>query len=109
MSSMPDLDFDIPWGFSDGACQGHPPICRVGVVLFMEQNHFIHPPICRVGVVLFMKQNHFIHIRYPSGRGTNNRAEFITLWTLLEMAMNKGVKKFTDFGRLQAGHRLVQK
>jgi hypothetical protein len=27
---MSPLDFEIPWGFFDGACQGHPPVCEWG-------------------------------------------------------------------------------
>lgn len=79
--SMPDLDYEIPWGFFDGASQGHPPYCGVGVVLFVSQNHFIH-------------------IRYSPDRGTNNRAELIALWTLLEAASKKGtgIKKTAGDG-----------
>jgi hypothetical protein len=57
---MPVLDGDIPWGYFDCASEGHPPICRVGEVLFLNQSHFIY-------------------IKYAPGRGSNNRAEFITL------------------------------
>lgn len=39
---MQAIDYDIPWGFFDGACQGLPLVCGVGVVLFMSQNHYIH-------------------------------------------------------------------
>jgi hypothetical protein len=71
---MPELNQEIPWGFFVGASKGHPLRCGIGVVLFIIQNHFLH-------------------LRYAPGRGTNNRAEFITLWTLLEIAIKKGIKK----------------
>jgi hypothetical protein len=29
---LPSLDYEIPWGYFDGASQGHPPSCGVGVV-----------------------------------------------------------------------------
>lgn len=68
------IDYEIPWGYFDGANQGH-------------------HPMCRVGVVLFIKHNHYIFIRYTSGSGSNNRAEFIGLWTLLETAKKKDIRK----------------
>lgn len=66
-------------GFLDGACQGH-------------------PPVCGVGVVLHLKQNHYVHIQYAPGAGTNNRAEFIALWTLSEAAVKKDIKKLQVLG-----------
>jgi ribonuclease HI len=72
---MPEMDFGTPWGFFDGASQGHPPMCGVGVVLFFNQSHYIH-------------------IRYAPGRGTNNRVEFIALWTLLNVAKEKDLANF---------------
>jgi hypothetical protein len=50
----PDIDYSIPWGYFDGASQGVPPRCGVGVVLYI--NH-----------------SHYIHIRYSPGGGTNNK------------------------------------
>jgi hypothetical protein len=41
LPSMPDLDFNIPWGFFDSAAQGNPNICRVCVVLYLHQNHYL--------------------------------------------------------------------
>jgi hypothetical protein len=35
-SILPDMDLDISWGLFDGAIQGHPPVCAVGVVLFLK-------------------------------------------------------------------------
>jgi ribonuclease HI len=52
-----------------------------------------HPSMCGVGVVLCLNQTHYIHIRYAPGPGTNNRAEFIGLWALLEAAKDKDIKK----------------
>jgi ribonuclease HI len=76
---MSHLDFEIPWGFFDGAFQGH-------------------PPMCGVGVVLHLKKNHYIHIRYAPSSGTNNRVEFIALWTLLEAGIKKVVRKLQVLG-----------
>jgi ribonuclease HI len=70
---MPEIDFKISWGYFDGACQGHPPVCGIGVVLFL--NH-----------------SHYLYIRYAPRSGTNNMVEFIDLWTLLEAAIKKDVK-----------------
>jgi hypothetical protein len=67
---MPSLDLGILWGFFDGAAQGHPSKCSVGVVLFIIQTHYIH-------------------IRYAPRRGTNNKDEMIALWTLLETTKQK--------------------
>jgi hypothetical protein len=39
---MPQLDSNIPWAFFDGASQGDPPVCVVGAVLYMNQNHYFH-------------------------------------------------------------------
>lgn len=38
----PSIDFEIPWGYFDRANQGHLLKCGVGVVLFLNQNHYIH-------------------------------------------------------------------
>lgn len=72
--SMPALDFQMSWEFFNEASQGHPPLCRVGVILHVSHNHYIH-------------------IQYAPGRGSNNRAEFITLWNLLEAVTKKGLTK----------------
>ena len=79
VSVMLELDFGIPWGFFDGVCQGHPPVCAVGVFLCINHNHYIH--VC-----------------YSPERGTNGRAEFIALRTLLEIASIKDVKKLQIMG-----------
>jgi len=39
---MLEIDFRICWEFFDRACQGHPPVCGVGVVLYIKENHYIH-------------------------------------------------------------------
>jgi ribonuclease HI len=75
----PPIDYTIPWGYFDGASQGHPPACGVRVVLFI-----IH--------------SHYIHIRYSPGGRTNNRAELIALWTLLETTKEKNMTKLQVFG-----------
>jgi hypothetical protein len=38
---MPELDFVIPWGCFDGACQVNPPICGVGEVIYLKKNNYI--------------------------------------------------------------------
>jgi hypothetical protein len=62
----PAIDYTIPWGYFNGACQ-------------------VHPLNYRVGVVMFLSHSHYIHIRYTPGGGTNNREELISLWTLLKI------------------------
>jgi len=79
---MLELDFEIPWGFFDGMCQGHPSSYGVGVVLYI--NH-----------------SHYIHIWYAPGVGTNNRAKFTTLWILLEAVIKKDVHKLQVLGDLK--------
>lgn len=71
--SMPTLDYEIPWGYFDEACQGHPPICGVGVVLFLNHKHSLQS-------------------KYTPDVETNNKVEFIALWTLLEATIKKDVK-----------------
>jgi hypothetical protein len=51
---MPLLDYETPWGFFDGASQGHPPRCGFRVLLFMNSRHFFY-------------------IRYVPGHGSNNK------------------------------------
>jgi ribonuclease HI len=76
---MPALDLDNPSGFFDGAIRGHPPSCGVEVVLFINQRHYMH-------------------IKYALSSGSNNRAEFIALRTLLAIAQEKGSKKLQVMG-----------
>jgi ribonuclease HI len=73
------LDYEIQWEFFDKACQGH-------------------PPACGVGVVLHLKKDDYIHIHYALENDTNNRAEFISLWTLLEIVVRKVIKKLQVMG-----------
>jgi ribonuclease HI len=75
----PTIDPSYPWGFFDGACQGHPPRCGVGVVMYLSSTHYIH-------------------IRYAPGGGTNSRAELTALWTLLEAAKEKSIRTLQVFG-----------
>jgi len=35
----PPIDYVVPWGYFDGAYQGHPPKCGVGPILFINHNH----------------------------------------------------------------------
>jgi ribonuclease HI len=75
----PSLDYDTPWGYLDNAIQGNPPSCGVGVVLYL--NH-----------------NHYIFIGYSLGSIMNNKAEITTLWTLLETTKKKDVRKLQVLG-----------
>jgi ribonuclease HI len=54
--------------------------------------------MCGVGVMLFIKHNHYIFIRYALGSGSNNREEFIALWTLLETTKKKDIRKLQVMG-----------
>jgi hypothetical protein len=74
LPTMLALDLDTPWGFFDDASRGHPPQCRVGVVLYINQSHYMH-------------------IKYALGRSSNNIEKCIALWTLLAIAQEKGAKK----------------
>jgi ribonuclease HI len=47
---------------------------------------------------MFINQNHYIYIRYAPGQGSNNRAELIALWTLLETTKQKDIKKLQVMG-----------
>jgi hypothetical protein len=76
---MLDLDFKIPWGYFDGASQGHPTVCGVEVVLFMNQNHCMH-------------------IIYAPGHGLNNRVEFLALRTPPSEAHKKGIRNLQVLG-----------
>jgi ribonuclease HI len=76
---MSKLVYEVPWGFFNDACQGHPPMFNVGMVLFMNQNHYVH--IC-----------------CAPGTETNNKAEFKALWMLLETAIKKDAKKSQVLG-----------
>jgi ribonuclease HI len=49
-------------------------------------------------VVLFISHNHYIHIRYAPGGETNNRAELIAMWTLLETGKENNLNKLQVFG-----------
>jgi hypothetical protein len=71
---MPSINYEVPWGYFDVMCQGHPPSCGVGAVLYINNNNYIY-------------------IRYAPRTGTNNRAEFITLWTLPKTTIKKDVNK----------------
>ena len=68
--SMHEIDFNILWGYFNGAYKGHPSQCGVGVILYITQNDFFH--VC-----------------YIPGNGTNKKAELIALWTRLEVASKK--------------------
>jgi hypothetical protein len=50
-------------------------------------------PSFGVGVVLFINQNHYIYIRCAPGGGKNNKVVLIVLWTLLEIAKQKDIMK----------------
>jgi hypothetical protein len=70
--TMSSMRFEIPWGFFDGSSQGHPPRCKVGVVLFITSKHFFH-------------------IIYAPSLGSNTKAEFLALYSLLFFAKSHGL------------------
>jgi ribonuclease HI len=49
-------------------------------------------------VVLYLNHSHYPFIKYSPGNGSNNRVEFISLWTLLEMEKTKDVRKLQVLG-----------
>lgn len=77
------IDFNIPWGFFHGACQGVPALCQIGAVLYLNQSH-----------VYWM--------RYAMGRGTNTKAELSVLCTLLHLASSVGIEKIQIMGYSKA-------
>jgi ribonuclease HI len=69
----------IPWGLFDGASQGHPPRCGVGVVSYISgENYF--------------------KVIYAPGSGSNMKAEFSTVWTLLFMLKFLKLRKVQVMG-----------
>jgi ribonuclease HI len=54
--------------------------------------------MCGVGVELYINDNHYMFIKYALGIETDNRFEFIALWTLLETTIKKDVKKLQVMG-----------
>lgn len=60
---MPPFDRGIPWGFFDGAHQGHPPCCGAGAVLYITDSHFFE-------------------VRNAPGKRTNTKTELSDLWAL---------------------------
>jgi len=78
-SLLPEINYGSLWGYLNGASQGH-------------------PPNCGVGVVLFIRKNYYIFIRYVLDLGSNNRVGYIALWTLLETAKEKNVRKLQVMG-----------
>lgn len=66
------IDKTVPWGYFDGAAQGEPTVCGVGVVLHLNEDHFFR-------------------LKWGLGEGTNNRAELLALYMLLIFAHEKEV------------------
>jgi len=49
--------------------------------------------------MLFLNQAHYMHIKYAPGRHSNNKVEFIALWTLLQVEREKkGVERLQVIG-----------
>jgi ribonuclease HI len=57
-----------------------------------------NPPMCGVVIVLYINHNPYIFIRYDPGAGSNNRVEYIALWTVVEVAKKKDVTKLRVMG-----------
>lgn len=68
-----EIDFDMAWRFVDGACQG--------VLVF-----------CRVGVNLFLDEQHSLKLRLVSRPSTNYQTKCYAMWFLLKPTIDKGVK-----------------
>ena len=54
---MPQLDFDMSWGYFDGANLGHSP--RMGI-----------------NVILYLNVHHYFFMHYIARRGSNMKAKF---------------------------------
>src|SRR5687768_2925678 len=65
----------MPVGFCDGACRGNPGPMGIGAVLYDELGGKKLGEVSRV-----------------CGSGTNNRAEYLALIALLELAKEKGLR-----------------
>jgi ribonuclease HI len=76
---MPEILNGIPWGFFDGASQGYPPLCGVGIVLFISKDDFFN-------------------VRYVPSRGTNMKGELSAMWNLLFYANIMNMRKVWVFG-----------
>jgi ribonuclease HI len=74
-----ELDFEIPWDFFDGEFQWN-------------------PSVYIMGVLLLIKKTRCIYIKYSPGFVTNNKEEFVVLWSLLEATKEKDVKKLHILG-----------
>jgi hypothetical protein len=64
---IPDVKDGIPWRFFDTAFQGHP---------------FFYG----VGVIIYISKDHIFKIFYALGHGTNMKAKFSAMWTLMYYA-----------------------
>ena len=49
------------------------------------------PGACRLDVVVYINHNHYMFIRYNFRPGIDNIVEFIMLWNLLEMKIQKEI------------------
>lgn len=72
---MPPLDHDNLWSLFDGATPGHPSICIIVVVLFLNKSHYMH-------------------VKYSPGCRTNNHSEFIASLTLFCIHSKKISKSY---------------
>jgi hypothetical protein len=75
---MPKVKDGIPWGFFDGACQGHPSFCGVGVIIYISKEHFFK-------------------ILCSRSCDTNMKAEFSAMWTLMYYANMLDLRKMQVF------------
>jgi ribonuclease HI len=80
--TMPELIEETPWGFFDGTSQGHPLVCGVGAVLYINENH--HFEVC-----------------YTPGRGSNMKAELTAIWALVFLTISLNLRKLQIFGDSQ--------
>ena len=76
---LPNIEHENPCNFFNGACQGTPGSCGSRAVLWFDTSHYFF-------------------LKFTAGQGTNNHAEFYTLWILLKTAGEKELKQLQVFG-----------
>lgn len=72
---MASLDLRIPWGFFNGASQGHPSLGKAPIVLYLSPSHYFH-------------------LKCIGNTGTNNKSKFFALWLLLTSTKQNVVKSY---------------
>jgi len=76
---MSSMDKGMPWGFFNGASQGHPPCCEFGEILYIYDSCFFK--IC-----------------FSPGRGTNMKVELSAMWALFFLVSTLNLRKVQILG-----------